>query len=78
MGVTADLGAGAAVARAPRALVFDLGLGGLSVLAEIERLRPDVEIVYAADDAAFPYGRLSETALIARVEWVTARLIAET
>ncbi len=77
MGVTADLGA-AAAARAPRALVFDSGLGGLSVLAEIERLRPDVEIVYAADDAAFPYGRLSETALIARVEWVTARLIAET
>jgi glutamate racemase len=64
--------------RAPRALVFDSGLGGLSVLAEIRRLRPDVEIVYAADDAAFPYGRLSEPALIARVETVMARLIGET
>jgi glutamate racemase len=63
---------------APRALVFDSGLGGLSVLAEIRRLRPDVEIVYAADDAAFPYGRLSEGALVSRVETVMARLIGET
>jgi glutamate racemase len=62
---------------APRALVFDSGLGGLSVLAEIRRLRPDVEIVYAADDAAFPYGRLSEAALVDRVETVMARLIGE-
>jgi len=62
----------------PRALVFDSGLGGLSVLAEIRRLRPDVEIVYAADDAAFPYGGLSEAALVARVETVMARLIGET
>jgi glutamate racemase len=62
---------------APRALVFDSGLGGLSVLAEIRRLRPDAEIVYAADDAAFPYGRLSEAALVDRVETVMARLIGE-
>jgi glutamate racemase len=48
------------------------------VLGEIRRLRPDVEIVYAADDAAFPYGRLSEAALVARVETVMARLIGET
>jgi len=76
VGLIAELGAGAA-ARAPRALVFDSGLGGLSVLSEIRRLRPDVEIVYAADDAAFPYGRLGEAALVARVETVMARLIAE-
>jgi glutamate racemase len=74
----AELGADAAPARASRALVFDSGLGGLSVLAEIRRLRPDVEIAYAADDAAFPYGRLSEATLIARVETVIARLIRAT
>jgi glutamate racemase len=73
----AELDADPSAQRAPRALVFDSGLGGLSVLAEIRRLRPDVEIVYAADDAAFPYGRLSEAALIARVETVMARLIGE-
>ena len=62
--------------RAPRALVFDSGLGGLTVLAEIRRLRPDVDIVYVADDAAFPYGRLSDEALIDRVGTVMGRIIA--
>jgi glutamate racemase len=75
--LVAELGVDAATARAPRALVFDSGLGGLSVLAEIRRLRPDVGLVYAADDAAFPYGRLGEAALVARVEAVMARLIGE-
>jgi glutamate racemase len=77
LNLIAELGAGAAAARAPRALIFDSGLGGLSVLAEIRRLRPDLEIVYAADDAAFPYGRLSEATLVDRVERVMARLIDE-
>ena len=53
------------------------GLGGLTVLSEIRRLRPDVEIVYVADDAAFPYGRLGGAELIARVETVMARVIAD-
>ena len=61
---------------APRAVVFDSGLGGLTVLGAIRRLRPDVDIVYVADDAAFPYGRLSESALIARVGAVMARIVA--
>jgi glutamate racemase len=61
----------------PRALIFDSGLGGLTVLAEIRRLRPDLEIVYVADDAAFPYGRLREPELIARVESVIARFAAD-
>ena len=61
--------------RALKALVFDSGLGGLSVLGEIRRLRPDVEIVYIADDAAFPYGRLSEPVLVARVATVMAEAV---
>jgi glutamate racemase len=62
---------------AQRALVFDSGLGGLTVLAEIRLRRPDVEIVYVADDAAFPYGRLSEAELVARVGTVMARVIPD-
>jgi glutamate racemase len=75
LSLVSELGRDAA--GAPRALVFDSGLGGLSVLAEIRRLRPDVEIVYAADDAAFPYGRLGEAELVARVKTVMARLVDE-
>ena len=59
----------------PRVLVFDSGLGGLTVLGEIRRLRPDVEIDYVADDAAFPYGALAEEALIARVGEVMAAFL---
>jgi glutamate racemase len=62
--------------RTPTVLVFDSGLGGLTVFAEIVRARPDARFIYAADDAGFPYGRLSEAALVARVEAVIGRLIA--
>ena len=45
----------------PTILVFDSGLGGLTVYREIAAARPDARFVYAADDAVFPYGRMSET-----------------
>jgi len=47
------------------------------VLAEIHRLLPRVPTVFAADTAAFPYGRLADEALTARVLEVMARLIAD-
>ncbi|HVT54595.1 MAG TPA: glutamate racemase [Xanthobacteraceae bacterium] len=56
-------------------LVFDSGLGGLTVLREIRRQRPDLHLVYAADDAAFPYGRLDDRALADRVVTVIGALI---
>ena len=60
----------------PRLLVFDSGLGGLTVFAEIARLRPDADYVYAADDAVFPYGDLAEADLVGRVVSVLEQLIA--
>jgi glutamate racemase len=63
-------------APVPTILVFDSGLGGLTVFSEVLKVRPDARFVYAADDAAFPYGRLSEAALVARVLSVMERLIA--
>jgi len=53
--------------RRRRALVFDSGLGGLTVFARIAEARPDLELVYVADDAFFPYGALAEEALVERV-----------
>ena len=50
-----------------RILVFDSGLGGLTVFAEIARLRPDALYTYVADDAFFPYGDHDEEKLTARV-----------
>lgn len=59
----------------PTILVFDSGLGGLTVFREIVPLRPDARFVYAADDAGFPYGRLSESELSDRVVSVMGALI---
>ncbi len=61
---------------APTILVFDSGLGGLTVFREVAAARPDVRLVYAADDAFFPYGRQDEAVLVARVIEVMAQLIA--
>jgi glutamate racemase len=57
-------------------LVFDSGLGGLTVLREIVAARPDAHYVYVADDAFFPYGHHSEEQIIARVVPLIGRLIA--
>jgi glutamate racemase len=61
----------------PTVLVFDSGLGGLTVLRELARTRPDLRLVYAADDAAFPYGRLGDQALVERVSAVMETLLAK-
>lgn len=56
--------------RRSRVVVFDSGLGGLTVHAEIARLMPGAELIYLADTAVFPYGRLAEDVLVDRVSLV--------
>ncbi len=58
-------------------LVFDSGLGGLTVFREIVAARPDAAYVYVADDAGFPYGNMPEEALITRIVHVIGKAIAE-
>lgn len=41
-------------------LIFDSGLGGLTVLREVRYLLPYEQLLYVADDAAFPIGRWPE------------------
>src|SRR5471032_1770502 len=60
----------------PTILVFDSGLGGLTVLREIVGARPDAHYVYVADDAFFPYGHHSEDQIIARVVPLIGELIS--
>ena len=67
---------GTGPASPPTILAFDSGLGGLTVFAELRRAWPGARFVYVADDAAFPYGALEETALVARVLSVMERFIA--
>ena len=48
-------------------LMFDSGIGGLTVLREARVLLPDRRFVYVADDAGFPYGAWEEPALAERI-----------
>ncbi|MCB1472377.1 MAG: glutamate racemase [Rhodobiaceae bacterium] len=57
-------------------LVFDSGVGGLSVLRELRVLAPDQRYVYVADDAAFPYGNWEEAALKRHMIALFGELIA--
>jgi glutamate racemase len=58
-----------------RLLVFDSGIGGLSVAREIGKVMPAAEMVYVADDAAFPYGDWADAALSDHVVELIGRLI---
>ena len=57
----------------PTILVFDSGLGGLTVLREVVRARPDARYVYVADDSFFPYGHHTEEEIIDRVRATDGR-----
>ncbi|MGF1682985.1 glutamate racemase [Photobacterium minamisatsumaniensis] len=57
-----------------RVLIFDSGVGGLSIYQEIYSQLPQVQYVYAFDDAAFPYGELSEQELISRTVHIVTLL----
>lgn len=48
-------------------LVFDSGIGGLTVLRELRVLMPERNFVYIADDAGFPYGNWAEPELRQRL-----------
>jgi glutamate racemase len=56
-------------------LVFDSGVGGLSVLGPIRALLPGLPVVYAADNAGFPYGIKIEAEIAARVPALLGRLV---
>ena len=55
-------------------LLFDSGVGGLSVLAKTRLLLPDAPVIYAADNAGFPYGAKTEAQIAARVSGLLGRM----
>ncbi len=61
--------------RPPRVVVFDSGVGGLTVLEQVRALHRDAYIVYAADNEAFPYGGMPEDRLVSRVLDVAGTLL---
>lgn len=63
--------------KQPHLLVFDSGVGGLSIVDAIKQSNPSYQLTYASDNAYFPYGTKTESALISRVEQVLTALQKE-
>jgi glutamate racemase len=55
-------------------LIFDSGVGGLSVLGAIRALLPTAPVVYVADSAGYPYGTRRPEEIEARVPALLGRL----
>lgn len=58
-------------------LMFDSGIGGLTVLREARVLMPGRRFIYVADDVGFPYGNWEEGALREHLVALFATLLAE-
>jgi len=61
----------------PTILVFDSGVGGLTVFRAVAAARPDARYIYLADDTRFPYGDMAEAELVARIVGVIGEAVAE-
>jgi glutamate racemase len=61
--------------NAPRILLFDSGMGGLTVAKAVREALPEAQLIYSADNAAFPYGAWSEPELIKRIVGVMGKLL---
>jgi glutamate racemase len=60
---------------APRVLLFDSGMGGLTVARAVRTQLPGAHLVYSADNAGFPYGAWKEADLAKRIVHVLGALI---
>lgn len=58
-----------------KVLVFDSGMGGLTVAREIQALAPALSVDYAADSGFFPYGDKSDDALRERLPYIAKKLV---
>jgi len=55
-------------------LIFDTGVGGLTVYDAVRAILPDAPIIYAADYAGIPYGQKTEPEVAARVSGLLGRM----
>lgn len=55
-------------------LLFDSGVGGLTVLDELRKILPEAPVIYAADTAGLPYGEKTEAEIAARVAGLLGRM----
>lgn len=59
----------------PRIVIFDSGVGGLSIVQSMAMYLPGFELIYVADNARFPYGDLAESEVIGRCRTLVSALV---
>ena len=50
-------------------IIFDSGVGGLSIYLEVKKILPRVTVVYCSDNAGFPYGLKQDCEVIDRTSY---------
>lgn len=55
-------------------LLFDSGVGGLTVYDALRKVLPEAPVIYAADLAGLPYGSKTESQIAARVAGLLGRM----
>jgi glutamate racemase len=55
-------------------LLFDSGVGGLSVLGKVRQVLSQAPVMYVSDNAGLPYGSKTEAQIAARVSGLLGRL----
>ncbi|ANU08215.1 glutamate racemase [Paraurantiacibacter namhicola] len=55
-------------------LLFDSGVGGLTILSELRKVLPEAPVIYAADLAGLPYGTKTEAEVAARACGLLGRM----
>lgn len=61
----------------PKVLVFDSGVGGLTIFRALKQQAPDLEVIFVSDNAGFPYGTRTEYSLMQRVHRVLDALVGK-
>tara|TARA_R110001583_G_scaffold461_7_gene4320 strand:+ start:1317 stop:2126 length:810 start_codon:yes stop_codon:yes gene_type:complete len=60
----------------PRVLIFDSGVGSLSIGAAIHDLLPEIDLLYVMDHGGFPYGEWPEALLTEHICATVCRVLA--
>jgi glutamate racemase len=58
-------------------LIFDSGVGGLSIFQEVSKRVENLNCYYLSDNAYFPYGELQEATLISRLTELLTQFVSK-
>jgi glutamate racemase len=60
-----------------RVVIYDSGVGGLSIFKEVQAVCPDLDYLFLSDNQCYPYGTKSEEELLERVSQVAEAVVKQ-